>query len=289
MNRLFLLACGLAVSVSASAATHATRPAKISPAPAHSAAKPAAAGSGADKSAALPVAKLSATQIVERNVAARGGLAAWRAVDTLTLSGRMQAGGKQNTELPFVMEMKRPHKSRLQIRFQDQDAIQVYDGTEGWKIRPFLGRDDVEPFTADETKQAANWAELDGPLIDYAAKGTRVALDGTEAVEDHPTYKLKLTFKNGTVRHVWIDAATFLERKVDGEPHRLDGKMRNVAIFYRDYHTDSGLKIPHTLETVIDGGKLPHTMTIDQVAVNKPLADTEFGKTGLAMAAASGH
>ena len=80
---------------------------------------------------------LTAEQIVEKNVAARGGLQAWRAVNSLTLSGEMDAGGKQNAKLPFVWSMKRPHKSRLEIRFQQQTAVQVYDGQQGWKVRPF--------------------------------------------------------------------------------------------------------------------------------------------------------
>src|SRR5512138_2752744 len=208
MKRIFLIACGLALSVSAAAATHAAQAPK----------------SGAAK--AIPPAQLSAAQIVERNVAARGGLKAWRDVSTLILSGKMEAGGTKNTDLPFVMEMKRPHKSRLQIRFQGQTAIQVYDGEQGWKVRPFLGRNEVESFTPEEARLAANWAELDGMLIDAASKGTKVALEGTENVEGHPSYRLKLTLKDGTVRHVWIDASTFLEQKAEGDPHKLDGKMR---------------------------------------------------------------
>jgi hypothetical protein len=268
MNRYFLIACGLAVSITASAAIHITRPHKTNG----------------------PVtARLSATQIVERNVAARGGLKAWRTVKTLSLSGQMEAGGKKNTELPFVMEMKRPHKSRLEIKFQDQTAVQVYDGSKGWKVRPFLGRDEVEPFTSDEAKLAANWAELDGPLVDYANKGTKIKLEGMEAVEGHDAYKLKLTMKSGATRHVWIDNASFLELKIDGDPHRLDGKMRNVAVFYRNYKAENGLMMPHVLETVIEGGKLPHKMTIEKVAVNHPIDDALFAKPGLAMASASGQ
>ena len=30
----------------------------------------------------------------------------------------------------------------------------MYDGTQGWKLRPFLNRNDVEPFTADEARSA---------------------------------------------------------------------------------------------------------------------------------------
>src|SRR5258708_19797977 len=50
---------------------------------------------GADTS----VPKLSATQIVEKNVAARGGLQAWRAVKTLSWSGKMDAGGNNRPAL----------------------------------------------------------------------------------------------------------------------------------------------------------------------------------------------
>lgn len=230
---------------------------------------------------------LTAAQIVSKNVAARGGLKAWRSVRTLTLSGRVEAGGKKNTDLPFVMKMERPRMSRLEIRFQDKTAVQVYDGEHGWKVRPFLGRNDAEPFTPAEAKAADAWAELDGPLIDYARKGNKVALLGTEAVEGKKAYKLKLTMRNGDVRHVWVDAATFLERKIDGDPRKMDGKLRNVAVYYRDYKTEGGLTVPHVLETVVDGNAQAHKMYIEQVAVNQSLDKSLFAKPRLAMASSS--
>jgi outer membrane lipoprotein-sorting protein len=235
-----------------------------------------------------PAAKLSAAQIVDRNVAARGGLEAWRAVNTLTLSGEMDAGGKQDSKLPFVMTMKRPHMSRLEIRFQDQTAVQVYDGAQGWKVRPFLNRSDAEPFTPTEIKSAESWAELDGPLIDYAKKGSKVELLGAEPVEGHNAYKIKLTLKDGEERNVWIDAASFLELKIDGEPRRLDGKMRKVAIYYRDYKTENGLTMPRVLETAVEGVKQTHKMNIKQVAVGQPADNALFAKPLATVAKAPG-
>src|SRR5450631_3113377 len=44
-------------------------------------------------------AKLSAPQIVDKNVAARGGLQAWRAVQTMSMSGKLGAGGNQRSTL----------------------------------------------------------------------------------------------------------------------------------------------------------------------------------------------
>ena len=260
MKRFLVLACSL-VSVVASAAV----------------------------SSAAPASTLTAAQIVDRNVAARGGLEAWRSVGTLTLSGRLEAGGKKNSELPFVMRMKRPHMSRLEVRFGDQTAVQVYDGAQGWKLRPFLGRDAVEPYTAVEAKSAESWQELDGPLVDYAKKGTQVALEGMEPVEGHDAYRLKLTLKSGEQRHLWIDAASFLELKIDGEPRKIDGRLRNVAVYYRNYKNDNGLTVPHVMESVVEGLKESHKMSIERMTVNQPLEDDLFAKPLPPVAKVSGQ
>jgi hypothetical protein len=277
----FLLVCGLAFA--ASAALAATNP------PAAARARSAAPAKGAAKSrpatAAAPAPKLpamTAERVVKRNVAARGGLDAWRAVSTLTMSGRLDAGGKPNVELPFVMKQKRGHKSRLEVAFKDRTAVQVFDGSHGWKVRPFLNRGEVEPYTEGEARSAASWEELDGPLIDYARKGTKVKLVGTETVEGNPSYKLRLTFRSGEQRHVWIDGKTFLERKIEAEPRRLDGKLHRVALFFRAFRTEGGLTTPRALETVVEGVKPTRKLTITKVTVNEPMADLLFVKPQLA-------
>jgi len=260
------------------------------------------------------VPHLTAAEIVDKHVAARGGLQAWRAVQALAVSGKLEAGSgdslarsmraaragrgsdlrkaqaeatavekadsDKQVELPFRMEMKRPNKSRVEIEFAGKTAVQVYDGQNGWKLRPFLNRNDVEPFTADEAKSEAQKPPLDGPLVDYAAKGTKVELEKIEAVEGHDAYKLKLTMKDGTLQHVWIDAQSFLDVKIDGSPRRFDGRMRNVWIYQRDFRSVQGLMVPFVLETAVDGVRQTHKMTVEKVAVNPNLADTRFAKPG---------
>ena len=242
----------------------------------------------AEAAAAAPAqAKFSAAEVITKNVAARGGLQAWRAVQTMSLSGKTGAGGNQRATLrvptqaqatvvaqksdqaevpsrrveevylPFVMELARPRKMRFELQVAGQTALQVYDGVNGWKLRPYLNRLDVEPYTADEMKTASMESELDGPLVDYAAKGTRIESDGIEKVEDRDTYKLKLTLKSGAVIHVWVDTQTFLETKAEGQPRRLDGIYHPVEIYYRDYRNVNGLEIPFALETRV----LPVTKT----------------------------
>lgn len=265
---------------------------------------------GADTLAAS--AKLSAAEIVDRNVAARGGLQAWHAVQTMSWTGKMDAGGgsiersrraaegrrmrpnsieiidhkdagtksdaSKQVQLPFVLEMKRPSKSRVEIEFAGKTAVQVYDGANGWKVRPFLNRNEVEPFTAEESKSEEGRRQLDGPLVDYAAKGTKVELEGIEKVEGRDAYKLKLTAKNGNVQHVWIDTQSFLDVKIEGAPRRMDGRMRTVWIYQRDFRSVQGVMVPFLLETAVDGYADTHKMIIEKVAVNPKLDDALFAK-----------
>jgi outer membrane lipoprotein-sorting protein len=248
----------------------------------------AAAGAAAGATRTAAPASLGVDQIVERNVAARGGLAAWRAVKTLTIAGELDAGGKPNHALPFVLKEKRPRKSRLEIVFAERTSVQVYDGTQGWKVRPFLNRNEVETFTSAEAKSAAAEQDIDGPLVDYAAKGTQIALAGTESVEGHSAYKLKLTLRNGEKRNLWIDAGNFLELKMEGEPRKLDGRMHNVAVYFRDYKTDHGITTPRLQETAVEGVKQTYKMTISRVSVNEPIEDSAFQKPQLAALATPG-
>jgi len=264
-------------------------------------------------------AKLSAAAIVEKNVAARGGLQAWRAVQTMSMEGKLGAGGNrratvavpipdkkssrvglptrptEEVQLPFMMELERPGKMRMELQFNGQTAVQVYDGANGWKLRPFLNRLVVEPYTAEEKKMSSLQAYVDGYLVDYAAKGTQIELVGREKVEDRDTYKLKLTMKNGQAIHDWIDAQTFLEAKVEGQPRRLDGVYHPVEVYYRDYRPVSRLQIAHILETKVlpvartaQGFKDPLVPTekiiIEKVVVNPKLAESRFSKPEIAVA-----
>jgi hypothetical protein len=176
------------------------------------------------------------------------------------------------------MEMKRPNLTRLEVPFGGATAVQVYDGANGWKLRPFLGRHEIEPFTDSERKIAAGQQQLDGPLINYQAKGTRVEVEGGEMLEGRGAYRLKLSLKGGEVRHLWVDAKTFLDVKIDSEPRLWDGKLHNVVTWMRDYRPINGLQIAHRLETRIEGTPVSDSLYIDKVALNPVADDSRFAK-----------
>jgi len=168
------------------------------------------------------------------------------------------------------------------LHFSGLSVSLTVDGTNGWRLRPFLNRRDVESFTPEEKKVASLQSDLDGPLVDYAAKGTKVELQGPEKVEGKDTYKLKLAMKDGKVQHVWVDAQTFLEAKIEGAPPRLDGKYHPTAIYYRDYTLVNGVMAPHVVETTVAEIRHTEKIAIEKVAVNPKLDDARFGSSSAA-------
>ena len=305
--RLALLTAIAALALAAGRAAPAATPARAAP----PAAQPRVVPAKAEPKVSAP--PLAVAQIIDRHLAARGGAATWHSIQAITWSGKMDIGsgdsaarsarylrsgsmpsshkelvaestanagtqGPQEVQVPFAMTMERPHKVRFELQFGGKTALQVYDGTQGWKLRPYLNRDTPEPFSAEEMKLEQAREALDGPLFDYVAKGSKVDADGVEAVDGKAAYKLKVTHRDGTVQHVWIDAKSFLDVKVGGVPRRMDGKMRNVWITQRDFRPVQGLMVPFALETAVDGFPDTHKTIIDKVALNPSLDDAHFAK-----------
>lgn len=215
----------------------------------------------------------SVEELVARNLEARGGLAKLKAVNSIRLTGRMTIG--PGMEAPTTLEMKRPSKMRLDLSFQGLTATQVYDGQGGWQVMPFQGNKDPQPLTADDLKDAAEQADMDGPLADYAAKGNTIELLGKEPVDGKDAYKLRLTLKNGSVQALYLDASSALEIKGESM-RRVQGAQIETEQRIGDYRNVEGLWIPHSFENGPKGRPEKQKITIEKVELNVPLDDARF-------------
>lgn len=261
-------------------------------------------------SPALTAPALSVDEILRRNADARGGLAAWQKVKALSFTGKMDAGhqrpqpdnnfanpnastkDKRKTrimrereleaapaiQLPYTLELARGRKSRLEIVFQEKTAVQVYDGSKGWKLRPWLAADrQLQAYSPEELKLAADQSDIDGWLIDAKTKGNKVEQEGVEAVDDKAAYKLKVSLANGDVRHVWVDAETFLDVKIESA-RRFDGKLKPMYTAQKDFRTVDGVRLPFLMETRMDGVKDTDRIVIEKVVVNPAVDADRFAK-----------
>jgi outer membrane lipoprotein-sorting protein len=217
------------------------------------------------------------SRIVEQNVAARGGLEAWRKIQTMVWIGHIESASAPDSPVTFVMQMKRPDKMRFEVTADNEKSIRAFDGNEGWKVRPPRGgKAGLLPFSPEEVRFARDSPGIDGPLIDHGIKGIGVDLEGTDEVEGRKAYRLAVKLPTGSMRRVWIDTETHLEVKYERESRDAAGRGRTVSVFYRNYKTVEGLKIPMAIETGTGAGV--ERLVLDRVLLNPPVDDAQFGK-----------
>src|SRR5438105_13036865 len=152
-------------------------------------------------------------ELVAKNIEAKGGADALRALQSLKLTGKMLVQQGQ-IQLSYVQTKKRPGEVRTDATIQGMTIVQAYDGKEGWRISPLQGRRDPEKMSADDVKSLMEDAEIDGPLVDWKAKGSTVEYFGTEDVDGTLAVKLKVVRKNGDVTFVYLDPDHFLEIRI---------------------------------------------------------------------------
>jgi len=211
--------------------------------------------------------------LIARNVAARGGAEAWRAVSALRLSGQMDLG--QGLHVPYTMEQKRPGKMCIEFEFNEQTATQCVSGDSGWKLLPFRGRTTPEPMTELEYRELASAADIDGLLFDSARRGYDIELLGHVTVNGQDAIKLAVSLPDGAERWVYLDSATALELKVEAK-RVLRGEERLVETYYSNWEETDGLLIPHRQDTRTEGEGESHFLTVDEVTVNPAIDDERF-------------
>jgi outer membrane lipoprotein-sorting protein len=232
------------------------------------------AGVAAVIAAASPAPTPTADELVARNIAARGGRERLKTVQTIRMSGRLSPGAA-GVEAPIRLEMKRPDRIRMEITFQGMTAVQAYDGKTGWQIAPFRGQSAPVRMSPEETEQALEQADLDGPLVDYKDKGHAVEFVGGDKVDEAEAWRLKLTLKNGTVRDVYIDAASFLERLTVSK-RTIRGIAVEAESRLEDYREVEGMRFPHLIRSGARGRPERQSLTVEKIEINPVLEDAHF-------------
>jgi hypothetical protein len=212
-------------------------------------------------------------EVVARHLESRGGAEKIRALNTIRMSGTIAFG--PGDPAPFALEMKRPNLMRTEFSFQGAVGVQAFDGQKAWAVLPMAGKTEPEYLPAEVAREAAEQADIEGPLVGAAAKGHKVELVGREKVECRDCFKIMVTFKSGGVRYSYLDATSFVELKAEGR-RTAGGDEVLLETYYRDYRAVSGLQIPHRIEAGPAKRPEKQTILIQKVEVNIPLDDSRF-------------
>ena len=184
--------------------------------------------------------------IVTKHLAAIGGEANWKKVNALRMTGSLTA---QGTQIGVVVTAEENKGARQDITVSGMSGYAFMTPTQGWTYMPFAGQQKPEAMTADQVKEAKDDLDIQGDLVDYRAKGSTVDYLGKEDYQGTECYKLKLTFKDGNDRTIFIDPTAYYKIR-EVKKQKADGKEVEVGTDFSNFQKlPEGIVVPMTVGT----------------------------------------
>ena len=214
------------------------------------------------QSAAAP-APITAQEIVQRYVAARGGLDKLRAIRTLVFRGPPRPNG-------------RPGRQILRAR-----PFYLNVGAEGNDGAPWEAYDDfgLQPRVTDAPGAALrHTAYFDDPLVMTLEPGWNVELTGSERIGDRDAWRRRVTYPDGFVNESFVDKTTWLliGRRFTAPVHAFGASVTSQAII-GDYRAVNGVLFPFSLrETDLATGQEQDAFTWQTIEANVALDYAAF-------------
>ncbi|HMJ53341.1 MAG TPA: hypothetical protein VK540_14740 [Polyangiaceae bacterium] len=226
----------------------------------------------------LPPSPTSAKtdELVARHIAARGGLEKLRALKSLRLTGTTRFGDDElEIEASYGVVQKRPGSIRVEITFQGLTGVDACEGSEVWSTEPWSGRRDPFRQSVDESKELVHLADLDGPLVDWRAKGHRVDYLGLDEVDGAAAHKLRVTLKDRDVEYHYLDQDSLLAIRIVYE-QRIRGVERLLESDLGDYEQVAGVWMPFSIDSGKKGAPRNAHLTIERAQPNVEIDDAVF-------------
>gem|GEM_PF-3174130 len=122
-------------------------------------------------------------------------------------------------------------------------------------------------------------ADLDGPLVNYQAKGNRVTLVGVDTADGRPAYVLHVVRRDSTEDRYYIDTTSALQVRWEG--HRMQNGVPVVFdTYFRDYRRVSGVMVAFRTDSETRGRPGATHILFDSVAINVPIDRSRFVMPG---------
>lgn len=222
---------------------------------------------------AVPASAQSVDDVIAKAFVAQGGIEKMKAVQSVRMTGKMAMG--PGMEAPITIEIKRPRSLRVEISIQGMTIVQAYDGTTGWMLNPMSGRTTPEALPSEMIKMVDEQADMDGPLMDYRAKGHTAELLGKETAEGTECYKVRLTEKDGDVSIFYFDTESFLGVKQETR-RTIRGSEVDSETIVSDWKLVDGVMYPFSIDSGQKGAPARQKMTIAKIETNVALDDARF-------------
>jgi len=196
----------------------------------------------------------TAEEIIERNIAARGGTEKFRAIRSMKVTTVEEAnwGGRGSS----VLRILRADRMRFDYTWQANPKAPIittttaFDGKAGWWADQHKGLQTPHTVTGDTLEELREQAQKQfaESLSELQANGNKVEFVGKDAAQGKSCYKIRFTAHTGHVRYAYYDAESFLIVQTEQEVFMKNKKEELLTTTISDYRSVNGILFPHTFK-----------------------------------------
>lgn len=216
----------------------------------------------------------TAEDIAAGIVYARGGIARIGNIQTERMTGTILIGDRQGS---FVREVMRPNKVRMEITMDGKALIKTYDGSAGWKLDSITGNSQALRLPDAEAKALADEADIDGPFLNFASKGTKIELLDKEMLGPSLVWKMHVTVKSGQTGLYYVESTghyILLRESI----HTEGGQQTTFNTIYKNFRKVEGVLFPFTVVSSTQDGNRMMALQFETIQLNDPINNKDFEK-----------
>src|SRR5262249_17392976 len=216
----------------------------------------------------------TADELVQKNIQAKGGLDKIKALNSIRMTGKLDAGG--GIVGIVTQENRPPTLLRGTLTLQVMTQVQAYDGQTGWQIQPFGGHKEPAFMGEDDLRDLLIDSDFDGPLVNYQEKGNKVEFLGHDIVDGDDALRLKVTLKKCDIVYYYLDPDTFLEIKPERREF-IRGAVRESVAQLGSYKPVNGVMFAFAVSSgPKDDPTQAQSVTYEKIEANVDLPEHDF-------------
>ena len=208
---------------------------------------------------------MTAEKVIEQYIGAMGGRDRINDIRDVKQTASMSMGPQT-----IVIETFRKQPNKMASRTLVNGNVmqeQVFDGEKA----SVTAMGQTQELAGEQLESMKFQARMH-KFLRYDELGVSLSLEGTEAVDGNPAYKVQVTNPDGMVRYDYYDVNTGLRVKTKQTVQGPQGEITQSQTF-SDYREVQGVKFPYRIDI---SGMRNMTMKVDSIQVNEGIEDKVF-------------
>jgi hypothetical protein len=212
-----------------------------------------------------PASAQDPQKLVEQYIKAVGGAKTLSKARTIAIEGTFYTpDGNAGT---YTLNTRLPNRYYSEVVAGDTTLIEAYNGKSAWR-RTATG-DFATLVGAEGSQLEAAGQYYNSHLVDAKKNKIGIGFASSSQVRGRDALEIEVTTMSGVKRHVFFDSQTHL---IVEEAATIGGIEEEI--FYADYRTVNGLKIPYKIE--LHRGPETYEITVTRAEVNGPVGERVF-------------